>query len=154
MSEIFRQNKTRNPPIKGFSAWTFLEFLKIHYKLEGKNMNEFQSFKELGQRIRQRIFMILTDNKTKPINWNTFDNKIISLSNSFLNASKGSLQQFQELLCRVIITNGLNVNIDSVNIITKENYSEVATTIALALLVAQSEESREQNVSQTSLEVI
>ncbi|HOT58109.1 MAG TPA: hypothetical protein PK074_12130 [Spirochaetales bacterium] len=154
MSEIFRQNKTRNPPIKGFSAWTFLEFLKIHYKLEDKGMNEFQSFKQLGQRIRQRIYMILTDNRTKSINWNTFDNKIISLSSSFLNASKGSLQQFQELLCRVIITNGLNVNIDTVNIITKENYSEVATTIALALLVAQSEESREQGVSQATVEEI
>ncbi|MGC8771400.1 MAG: hypothetical protein ACP5Q5_09135 [Brevinematia bacterium] len=152
MSENFKQNKTKNPPVINFSSWLFLKFIEIHYILEDKDMNEFKEFKDLGQRIRQRIYMILTNNKTKPINWNTFDNKIISISNSFLNASKGSLQQFQELLSRIIISYGLNVSIDTINIITKENYPEIATTIALAVLVAQSGENREQTDTPENLD--
>ncbi len=152
MSETFRQNKTKNPPLRNFSSWLFLKFMEISYKLEDKDMNEFKDFKDLGQRIRQRIYMILTNNKTKPINWNTFDNKIISISNSFLNASKGSLQQFQELLSRIIISYGLNVSIDTINMITKENYPEIATTIALSVLVAQSGENREQTDTPENLD--
>jgi len=148
MSEKFRQNNIKKPPVKGFSAKTFLKFLKIHFKLEGY-MNEFQSFQDLGQRIRQRIFMILTENQTKQINWNTFDNKIISLSNSFLNVSKASLQQFQELLARTIINLGLNTNIDVIKSITDKNFSEVATTIALAVLVAGSDERRNNETNAT-----
>ncbi len=144
MSGTFRQNRIKNPPVINFSSWLFLKFIEIHYILEDKDMSEFREFKDLGQRIRQRIFMILTNNRTKPINWNTFDNKIISISSSLLNASKGSLQQFQELLSRIIISYGLNVNIDTINMITKENYPEIATTIALSVLVAQSGENREQ----------
>lgn len=146
MSEYFKQNQFKKPPpVKNFHARLFLDFIKIHFKLKGgeKNMiREFENFFDLGQRIRQRIFMILTDDKTKPINWNTFDNKIISLSNSFLNISRASLQQFQELLARTIISLHLNTNIDVIKSINIDNYSEIATTIALSILVKQPDESR------------
>ena len=148
MSEIFRQNGTKNPPLRNFSPKIFLMFLKIHFKLEDY-MNEFEVFQDLGQKIRQRVYMILTENKTKPINWNTFDNKIISLSNSFLNASKASLQQFQELLAITIISLGLNTNIDVIKSINKDNFSEVATTIALSVLVAGSDETRDTETNTT-----
>ena len=106
-------------------------------------MKEFELFQDLGQSMRQRIYMMLTDNKTKPINWNTFDNKVISLSNSFLNSSKASLQQFQELLARTIISLGLNTDIDLIKSITVENFSEIATTIALSILASRSDENRD-----------
>ncbi len=148
MSETFKQNKTKKQPVKNFTPWLFLNLLNIHFKLEGYMADEFNKFQEIGQRIRQRLYMCLTDNKTKPINWNTFDNKIISLSNSFLNASKGSLQQFQELLSRVIISLGLTIDIGTIRIINKENFGEVTTTIALALLASQSTENSDRKDNQ------
>lgn len=148
MSEIFRQNGTEKPPIKNFSPKIFLIFLKIHFKLEGF-MNEFEIFQDLGQRMRQRIYMVLTDNETKPIDWNTFNNKIISLANSYLNSSKASFQQFMELLARTIINLELNTNIDVIKSVTKDNFSEVATTIALSVLVAGSDEKRDSKTNST-----
>lgn len=148
MSETFKQNKTEKPPVRNFTPWLFLNFLKIHFKLEGYMIDEFNKFQEIGQRMRQRVYMLLIDNKTKSINWNTFDNKIISLSNSFLNTSKGSLQQFQELLSRVIISLGLNIDMSIIKIINKENFGEITTIIALALLVSQPAENRNREDDQ------
>ena len=141
MAEIFRENKVKNPPVKGFYVSVLLEILKIHFILEEKlKMSYFEAFKEYGQFLRGKVYAQLSE--AGDINWNTFHNKIIALSNSFLDASKGSFEQFMETLTRVMISYDAPINTDHLEIINRNTYKEIATTIALALMTSKSNEEK------------
>ncbi|HHG73633.1 MAG TPA: hypothetical protein ENK22_01125 [Persephonella sp.] len=133
MAESFRQNNTKNPPVKGFHISVLLHILKMHFKLEEElNMDMYNAFKEYGQFLRGRVFSSLSEGGE--INWNTFNNKIISLSNSFLDASKGTYNQFMETLTRVMISYDAPIDSNLLQMITKNTYKDIATTIALAVM--------------------
>jgi len=136
MAETFRQNKSKNPPVKGFFADVLLEILKMHFILEGLEMKHFEAFKDYGQFLRGRVLAQLSEGGN--VNWNTFNNKIIALSNSFLDASKGSFEQFMEKLTRVMISYDAPITADHLKMINKDNYKEIATTIALAVMTEKS----------------
>ncbi len=133
MAENFRQNNVKNPPVKGFYISMLLHILKMHFKLEEElNMDMYNAFKEYGQFLRGRVFSSLSEGGE--INWNTFNNKIISLSNSFLDASKGTFNQFMETLTRVMISYDAPIDSNLLQMITKDTYKDIATTIALAVM--------------------
>jgi CRISPR-associated protein Cst1 len=146
MSNYYEQKNVRNPPLKGFNIHVLLMILKMHFKLEGIDMNYFEEFKEYGQKLRSKVAKsLLRDLESNNFkDWypelkkqnkeNTFHNKIITLSNAFLDASKGSLQQFMETLTRVIISYDAPINANLLNMINQNTYREIATTIALSLL--------------------
>ncbi|WP_457623137.1 hypothetical protein [Persephonella sp.] len=136
MAESFRHNKTKNPPVKGFFVDVLLEILKMHFELEDLKMSHFEAFKEYGQFLRGKVISQLSEGGD--INWNTFNNKIIALANSFLEASKGSLDQFMETLTRVIISYDAPITADHLSYINKENYREIATVIALSVMTEKS----------------
>ncbi len=141
MAEIFRENKTKNPPVKGFYVYVLLEILKMHFVLEENlEMKHFKAFKEYGQFLRGRVLSQLSEGGN--INWNTFNNKIIALSNSFLDASKGSFDQFMETLTRVMISYDAPINTDHLEMINRDTYKEIATTIALALMTEKSKNNK------------
>jgi len=142
MSESYRNKNVKNPPVKGFYINVLLEFLKMHFKLEEDlNMDMFNAFKEYGQVLRGRVYSQLSEGGN--INWNTFDNKIISLANSFLNASKGNLNQFMETLTRVMISYNAPIDTKLLNLITPDTYKDIATTIALAVITKKPGEIKE-----------
>lgn len=104
-------------------------------------MDMFNAFKEYGQVLRGRVYSQLSEGGN--INWNTFDNKIISLANSFLNASKGNLNQFMETLTRVMISYNAPIDTKLLNLITPDTYKDIATTIALAVITKKPGEIKE-----------
>jgi len=133
MAENYRQNNVKNPPVKGFYISVLLEILRIHFMLEeGLDMNLFEAFKEYGQFLRKRIYSQLSEGRE--VNWNTFNNKIISLANSFLDASKGSFDHFMETLTRVVISYNAPIDADLLSMLNKDTYREVSTVIALSLV--------------------
>ncbi|WP_457635534.1 hypothetical protein [Persephonella sp.] len=133
MSENFRLNNIKNPPVKGFYISVLLHILEMHFKLEEVlSMDMYNAFKEYGQFLRGRVFSSLSEGGE--INWNTFNNKIISLSNSFLDASKGTYNQFMETLTRVMISYDAPIDSNLLQMITKNTYKDIATTIALAVM--------------------
>jgi len=67
------------------------------------------------------------------------------LSNSFLDASKGNFQQFMETLSRVIISYDADIDNSLLKVLDKTNYKEIATTIALSLLVKKDKDERVNN---------
>ena len=141
MAEIFRENKTKNPPVKGFYISVLLEILKMHFVLEENlEMKHFEAFKEYGQFLRGKVLSQLSEGGN--INWNTFNNKIIALSNSFLDASKGSFDQFMETLTRVMISYDAPINTDHLKMINRDTYKEISTTIALALMTEKSKDNK------------
>ncbi len=144
MAETFRQNKTKNPPVKGFFINVLMEILKMHFVLEGLNMNHFEAFKEYGQFLRGKVLSQLSEGGN--INWNTFNNKIIALSNSFLDASKGSFEQFMETLTRVMISYDAPINTDHLSMLNKNNYKEIATTIALAVMTEKGKGNKKEEI--------
>jgi len=81
---------------------------------------------------------------------NTFKNRVIQLSNSFLDASKGSFQQFMETLTRVMISYDAFIDNNLLNILDKTTYREIATTIALALLVEKYKTDKTKKVDKSS----
>jgi len=144
MAEIFRENKTKNPPVKGFYVSVLLEILKMHFVLEENlEMKHFEAFKEYGQFLRGKVLSQLSEGGN--INWNTFNNKIIALANSFLDASKGSFEQFMETLTRVMISYDAPINTDHLKMINRNTYKEIATTIALALMTEKSKDSKQKD---------
>ncbi len=154
MAENFRQNNVKNPPVKGFYISVLLHILKMHFKLEeGLNMDMYNAFKEYGQFLRGRVFSSLSE--SGEINWNTFNNKIISLSNSFLDASKGTFNQFMETLTRVMISYDAPIDSNLLQMITKDTYKDIAMAIALAVMTKKpgenSEVEHEENTKGISL---
>ncbi len=146
-----RKNKI---PIQGFFIDVFLQFLKAHFILEEDlDMDTYEAFKEYGQFLRGRVFSSLSEGGE--INWNTFNNKIISLSNSFLDASKGTFNQFMETLTRVMISYDAPIDSNLLQMITKDTYKDIATTIALAVMTKKpgenSEVEHEENTKGISL---
>lgn len=135
MAESFRQKNVRNPSVKGFYIHVLLEILKIHFILEGLGMNSFDLFKDYGQFLRGKVIKKLSDGQE--VNWNTFNNKIISLANSFLDASKGSFSQFMETFTRVIISYDAPIDAQLLKMINKDTYREISTTIALSLMTGK-----------------
>jgi len=132
MAESFRQNNVRNAPVRGFYINVLLQILNMHFILEEFGMEYFNAFKEYGQFLRGRVIAKLSEKGN--VNWNTFNNKIISLSNSFLDASKGNYQQFMETLTRVMISYDAPIDSSLLQMIYKNTYKEIATTIALSLM--------------------
>jgi CRISPR-associated protein Cst1 len=153
MAESFEQKNVKNPPIKGFKIYVLLKILEMHFILEGIGMNSFEAFKSYGQYLRGKIVSQLSEGKD--VNWNTFNNKIISLANSFLDASKGSFQQFMETLTRVIITYDAPIDAEMLNMINKNTYKEISTTIALSLMTNSTKkpvkEEQQKTVEENSL---
>lgn len=144
MSENFKQKNVKNPPVKGFYIDVLLYILKMHFKLEEDlGMDMYNSFKEYGQFLRGRVYSSLSENGD--INWNTFNNKIISLANSFLDASKGTFDQFMETLTRVMISYDAPIDSNLLSMIRKDSYKDIATTIALAVMTRKPEEKSEEN---------
>jgi CRISPR-associated protein Cst1 len=155
MAESFRQNDVKKPPVKGFYISVLLQILKMHFKLEeGLNMNHFEAFKEYGQLLRGRVYSQLSENGA--INWNTFNNKIISLANSFLDASKGSFEHFMETLTRVMISYNASIDTDLLSMLGKDTYREISTVIAISLMTKKPgeekpSEQKEEIVEEKSL---
>jgi len=147
-AEIYRQREEENPPVKGFSINVLLKILEMHFKLE-VGMNYYEASKEFGQLLRGKVKKKLTkvndETKQESIDWNTFDNRIIQLANSFLDASKGNFQQFMETLSRVIISYDADIDNSLLKVLDKTNYKEIATTIALSLLVRKDKDERVNN---------
>jgi CRISPR-associated protein Cst1 len=150
MAESFRQNNVRNAPVKGFYISVLLQILKMHFILEGFGMNYFEAFKEYGQFLRGKVLKQLSE--SGDINWNTFNNKIISLSNSFLDASKGNFQQFMETLTRVMISYDAPIDANLLQMIDKTTYKEIATTIALSLMTIKSDEEKSKDKKEVKME--
>ena len=150
MAESFRQNNVRNAPVKGFYLNVLLQILKMHFILEGFGMNYFEAFKEYGQFLRGKVLKQLSE--SGDINWNTFNNKIISLSNSFLDASKGNFQQFMETLTRVMISYDAPIDANLLEMIDKTTYKEIATTIALSLMTRKPNEERLKDKKEVEME--
>lgn len=150
MAESFRQGNVRNPPVKGFYINVLLEILKIHFILEELGMNYFEAFKDYGQFLRGKVISQVSEGGN--VNWNTFNNKIISLSNSFLDAGKGNFQQFMETLTRVMISYDAPIDTNLLKLINKDTYKEIATTIALSLMTKKPNEEKLKENQQTSIE--
>jgi hypothetical protein len=62
-----------------------------------------------------------------------------------LDASKGNFQQFMETLSRVIISYDADIDNSLLKVLDKTNYKEIATTIALSLLVKKDKDERVNN---------
>jgi len=105
-------------------------------------MDMYEAFKEYGQFLRGRVFSSLSE--SGEINWNTFQNKIISLSNSFLDASKGTYNQFMETLTRVMISYDAPIDSNLLQMINKNTYKDIATTIALSVMTRKPGEKTEE----------
>jgi len=148
MAEISRQKKEENPPVKGFYIDVLLKILEMHFILEGIGMI-YEASKEFGQFLRgkvvEKVAKVNDETQQESIDWNTFNNRIIQLSNSFLDASKGNFQQFMETLTRVIISYDAPIDTNLLKILDKTNYKEIATTIALSLLVKKDKEEKVDN---------
>lgn len=152
MAESFRQNNVKNPPVKGFYISVLLHILKMHFRLEEElSMDMYNAFKEYGQFLRGRVFSSLSEGGE--INWNTFNNKIISLSNSFLDASKGTYNQFMETLTRVMISYDAPIDSNLLQMITKNTYKDIATTIALAVMTRKPGEEIEEKKETVGKEI-
>jgi len=158
MAESFRikekegKIKKQNIPVKGFYISVLLHILKMHFKLEeGLDMDMYNAFKEYGQFLRRRVFSSLSE--SGEINWNTFNNKIISLSNSFLDASKGTFNQFMETLTRVMISYDAPIDSSLLQMITKDTYKDIATTIALAVMTRKPGEKVEEKKETVGTEI-
>ncbi|GAB6072404.1 hypothetical protein JCM14244_07810 [Venenivibrio stagnispumantis] len=148
MSENFRQKNVKNPPVKGFYIDVLLYILKMHFILEeALGMDMYDSFKEYGQFLRGRVYSSLSEDGD--INWNTFNNKIISLANSFLDASKGTFDQFMETLTRVMISYDAPIDSNLLSMIRKDSYKDIATTIALSVMTRKPEEKVEKENEKT-----
>ncbi|NPA54697.1 MAG: hypothetical protein GXO21_08550, partial [Aquificae bacterium] len=133
IAELYRRRKDNEPFVEGFYPWVLLEILKIHFKLEeGLDMEYLEAFKDYGQRLRKKIYANLA--KEGKVSQNTFNNKLISVASSFLEASKGSFEYFTETLTRVMISYGVSIDADLLSIINKTNYREIATVIALSVM--------------------
>ena len=151
MAEISRQNKDENPPVKGFYIDVLLKILEMHFILEGIGMNYYEASKEYGQFLRGKVAEKVAKTNAdgqQYIDWNTFENRIIQLSNSFLDASKGNFQQFIETLTRVIISYDAPIDTNLLKILNKNNYREIATTIALSLLIKKAKDEKVDNSSE------
>jgi CRISPR-associated protein Cst1 len=149
IAEISRQNEDADPPVKGFYIDVLLKILEMHFILEGIGMI-YEASKEFGQSLRGKVADRLAktnDGGQRNIDWNTFENRIIELSNLFLDASKGNFQQFMEALTRVTISYDAYIDTNLLNILDKTNYRDIATTIALSLLVRKG---KDENVSSSS----
>ncbi len=141
MAEFYRIRKDDKPFAKGFYPQVLLEILKIHFKLEeGLDMEYLEAFKDYGQRLRKKIYANLA--KEGKVSQNTFNNKLISVASSFLEASKGSFEYFTETLTRVMISYGVSVDAYLLSIISKTNYKEIATVIALSVMTESSRKDR------------
>jgi CRISPR-associated CXXC_CXXC protein Cst1 len=147
-AEIYRQKEDKNPPIKGFSINVLLKILEMHFKLE-VGMNYYEVSKEFGQllrgKVKKKVTKVNEETKQETIDWNAFGNRIIQLANSFLDASKGNFQQFMETLSRVIISYDADIDNSLLKVLDKTNYKEIATTIALSLLVKKDKDERVNN---------
>lgn len=113
-------------------------------------MNYFEAFKDYGQFLRGKVISQVSEGGN--VNWNTFNNKIISLSNSFLDAGKGNFQQFMETLTRVMISYDAPIDTNLLKLINKDTYKEIATTIALSLMTKKPNEEKLKENQQTSIE--
>jgi CRISPR-associated CXXC_CXXC protein Cst1 len=147
-AEIYRQKEDKNPPIKGFSINVLLKILEMHFKLE-VGMNYYEVSKEFGQllrgKVKKKVTKVNEETQQETIDWNAFGNRIIQLANSFLDASKGNFQQFMETLSRVIISYDADIDNSLLKVLDKTNYKEIATTIALSLLVKKDKDERVNN---------
>ena len=151
IAEISRQNEDKNPFIRGFYIDVLLKILEIHFILEEIGMNYYEASKEFGQSLRGRVLERVTKTNAdgqRDTNWNTFENRIIELSNLFLDASKGNFQQFMESLTRVIISYDVYIDTNLLEILNKTNYREIATTIALSLLVRKAKDEKVESYSE------
>jgi hypothetical protein len=152
-AEIYRQKEDKNPPVEGFSINVLLKILEMHFKLE-VGMNYYEVSKEFGQllrgKVKQKVTKVNDETKQETIDWNAFDNRIIQLANSFLDASKGNFQQFMETLSRVIISYDADIDNSLLKVLDKTNYKEIATTIALSLLVKKDKDERAVNSSNSN----
>jgi hypothetical protein len=148
-AEIYRQKEDKNPPIKGFSINVLLKILEMHFKLEVIGMNYYEVSKEFGQllrgKVKKKVTKVNEETKQEIVDWNAFGNRIIQLANSFLDASKGNFQQFMETLSRVIISYDADIDNSLLKVLNKTNYKEIATTIALSLLVRKDRDERVNN---------
>jgi len=148
MAEISRQKKDENPPVKWFSIDVLLKILEMHFKLE-VGMNYYEASKEYGQflrgKVRRKLAKVNDETQQESVDWNTFNNRIIQLSNSFLDASKGNFQQFMEILSRVIISYDAPIDTNLLKVLDKTNYKEIVTTIALSLLVKKDKDEKVDN---------
>jgi len=149
MAEIYRQKEEENPPVKGFSINVLLKILEMHFILEGIGMNYYEVSKEFGQllrgKVKQKVTKVNEETKQEIVDWNAFGNRIIQLSNSFLDASKGNFQQFMDTLSRVIISYDADIDNSLLKVLDKTNYKEIATTIALSLLVKKDKDEKVNN---------
>jgi hypothetical protein len=147
-AEIYRQKEEENPPVKGFSISVLLKILEMHFILE-VGMNYYKVSKEFGQllrgKVKQKVTKVNDETKQETVDWNAFGNRIIQLSNSFLDASKGNFQQFMETLSRVIISYDADIDNSLLKVLDKTNYKEIATTIALSLLVKKDKDEKVNN---------
>ena len=133
MAESFRQNRIKKPLLKGFYPLGLLKILNLQFKLSGGlKMVNFEAFKEYGQRLSKKIYSQMMERGG--FDPNTYNNKKISLANSFLNASKGDLRQFMETLTRVIITYNAPINNELLSMINENTYREISTLIALSIM--------------------
>jgi len=147
-AEMYRQKEEENPPVEGFYIDVLLKILEMHFKLE-VGMNYYEASKEFGQllrgKVKKKVTKVNEETKQETIDWNTFGNRIIQLSNSFLDASKGNFQQFMETLSRVIISYDADIDNSLLKVLDKTNYKEIATTIALSLLVKKEKDEQVDN---------
>jgi len=109
-------------------------------------MNYYEVSKEFGQllrgKVKQKVTKVNEETKQEIVDWNAFGNRIIQLSNSFLDASKGNFQQFMDTLSRVIISYDADIDNSLLKVLDKTNYKEIATTIALSLLVKKDKDEK------------
>jgi CRISPR-associated protein Cst1 len=148
-AEIYRQREEENPPVKGFSINVLLKILEMHFILEGIGMNYYEASKEFGQllrgKVKKKVTKVNEETQQEIVDWNTFNNRIIQLANSFLDASKGNFQQFEDTLSRVIISYDADIDNSLLKVLDKTNYKEIATTIALSLLVKKDKDEKVNN---------
>lgn len=140
-AEIFRQKVRQNQIkenkvlVKGFYADIFLDILKIHFKLEEQeDMDSFEYFKNYGQKLRNTIYAQLIKKSGGTDILNVFNNRIISIANSFLNSSKGSFQQFAENLTRITIQYEYPINSNGLSFLNEKSYREIASLLALSVV--------------------
>lgn len=148
-AEIYRQREEENPPVKGFSINVLLKILEMHFILEGIGMNYYEASKEFGQllrgKVKKKVTKVNEETQQEIVDWNTFNNRIIQLANSFLDASKGNFQQFEDTLSRVIISYDADIDNSLLKVLDKTNYKEIATTIALSLLARKDKDEKVNN---------
>jgi CRISPR-associated protein Cst1 len=158
MAEIYRQKKDENPPVEGFRIDVLLKILEMHFILEGIGMNYYEVSKEFGQslrgKVKKKVTKVNDETQQESIDWNTFNNRIIQLSNLFLDASKGNFQQFMETLSRVIISYDADIDNSLLKVLDKTNYKEIATTIALSLLVKKDRDEQVDNSNNSNERVV